>query len=114
VEGKVKLLPNISRRELRDVLRRSKVYLHTSKNEPFGISIIEAMSSGCIPIVPDSGGPKEFVPKQLRYERVEEAASLIESSMFNWSPQKAEEFIQVSDRFSEEKFRKEFFRIVKL
>jgi hypothetical protein len=72
------------------------------------------MSSGCIPVVTDSGGPKEFVPKQLRYESIEEAASLIESSAFNWSPRKAEEFIRVSDRFGEDRFRDEFLRIMKL
>lgn len=114
VETKVKLMPNISRTKLRDILLRSKVYLHTGDNEPFGVSIIEAMSSGCIPIVPDSGGPKEFVPKQLRYKSVEEAASLIESSIFNWSSKKAEEFIQISDRFTEEKFCKKFIELIKL
>jgi glycosyltransferase involved in cell wall biosynthesis len=114
VKKRVKLMPNISRTKLKDIMHRSKVCLHTSANEPFGISIIEAMSSGCIPVVPDSGGPKEFVPKQLRYKSVEEAAYLTESSAFNWSPQKAEEFIKVSDRFSENRFRNEFLRIMKL
>jgi glycosyltransferase involved in cell wall biosynthesis len=114
VEKKVRLIPNISRNKLRDIMHRSKVCLHTGANEPFGISILEAMSSGCVPVVPDSGGPKEFVPKQLRYETVEEAASLTESSVLNWSPQKAKEFIRVSDRFSEEVFSNEFLKITKL
>jgi glycosyltransferase involved in cell wall biosynthesis len=114
VEKKVKLMPNISRTKLKDIMHRSKVCLHTGANEPFGISIIEAMSSGCIPVVPDSGGPKEFVPKQLRYESVEEAASLTESSVFNWSTHKAEEFVKASNRFSEERFSNEFLKIMNL
>ncbi len=114
VEEKVKLMPNISRNSLKDILHNSKVYLHTGENEPFGVSIVEAMSSGCIPIVPESGGPAEFVPNRLRYETVEEAASLVESSVSNWSPQKAEEFIETTKRFSEEEFRREFLKIMKL
>jgi glycosyltransferase involved in cell wall biosynthesis len=114
VGKKVKLMPNISRTELRELLRKSKVYLHTSENEPFGVSIVEAMSSGCITIAPNSGGPKEFVPKELLYASVEEAASLVESSIVTWSPRKAEEFIKSAERFSEDKFRKEFLKIMKL
>jgi glycosyltransferase involved in cell wall biosynthesis len=114
VERRVRLLPNISRQELRDILRKSKVYLHASQNEPFGVSIVEAMSSGCIPVVPNCGGPTEFVPKELRYEGLEDAASLVKSSMAEWSPEKAEEFIEASERFSEERFCKEFIEIMKL
>jgi len=54
------------------------------------------------------------VPKQLRYGNVEEAASLIESSLFDWSPKRAGEYIKVSDRFSQEKFCNEFLRIMAL
>jgi glycosyltransferase involved in cell wall biosynthesis len=114
VEKNVRLMPNTSRRELRRLLRKAKVYLHTGENEPFGVSIVEAMSSGCIPIVPDSGGPKEFVPEQFRYESVDEAACLIESCMSEWTPRKAEEFAKLSARFSEEAFCKEFLKIMKL
>jgi alpha-1,2-mannosyltransferase len=114
VEKKVELMPNISRARLRDIARESKVCLHTGVDEPFGISILEAMASGCIPVVPNSGGPKEFVPRQLRYENVEEAAFLIESSMSDWSQQKAEDFIAVSDGFGEERFAEEFLRIMRL
>ncbi|KFM14531.1 Glycogen synthase protein [Marine Group I thaumarchaeote SCGC RSA3] len=64
----VKLLVNIPREELISHVKKSKVYFHTS-NETFGISVVEAMSAGCIPIVPNSGGHKETVPfDELRYE----------------------------------------------
>jgi glycosyltransferase involved in cell wall biosynthesis len=48
-------------RKVRDVLARSKVYVHCARNEHFGITIVEAMASGCVPVVHDSGGPREIV-----------------------------------------------------
>jgi len=42
-------------------LARAKFYLHLMQGEHFGITIVEAMSAGCVPIVHDSGGPKEIV-----------------------------------------------------
>ena len=106
-------MPNITS-ELREILQRSKVYLHTGSDEPFGVSIVEAMSSGCITVVPDSGGPKEFVPKEYRYKTIEEAAFLVSSSIFEWSPEKSKDFVRISKEFSEEKFSKEFLRIMSL
>ena len=42
-------------------LASSRIYLHLMKGEHFGITIAEAMSAGCVPVVHDSGGPKEIV-----------------------------------------------------
>lgn len=56
-----------NRDELKDVLARSKVYFSASK-ETFGISTVEAMASGCIPVVPDHSAHPEVVPyPELRY-----------------------------------------------
>ncbi len=44
------------------------------EGEHFGISIVEAMALGCLPIVHDSGGMREFVPAQYRYTSIEQAA----------------------------------------
>jgi glycosyltransferase involved in cell wall biosynthesis len=38
------------------MLSRAKVYVHCFENEPFGISIVESMAAGCVPIVHRSGG----------------------------------------------------------
>ncbi len=63
----VQLVPNVSAKEMRDKLCRTKVYLH-AKIEDFGISVVEAMAAGCVPVVPDAGGTKETVPvSDLRY-----------------------------------------------
>ena len=109
----VKLLPNISRQRLRKILTTAKIYLHTAEAEGFGISIIEAMSSGCIPIVHDSGGPPEFVPKPFRYRKIGEAAVLIQNWMTDWSPKKAKMFLRIADTFSEARFSSEFLRLLR-
>ena len=50
-----------------DALARAKVYFHSSK-ETFGLSVVESIASGCIPIVPDNSAHQETVPfEELRY-----------------------------------------------
>jgi alpha-1,2-mannosyltransferase len=41
-----------------NLFSRSKVAVHTMKEEHFGISIVEMMSAGLIVIAHDSAGPK--------------------------------------------------------
>ena len=60
---------NISFDALRDAYRASSIYWHAtgfgtrapSKQEHFGMSIIEAMSAGAVPIALNSGGPQETI-----------------------------------------------------
>ncbi|MCP8317541.1 MAG: glycosyltransferase [archaeon] len=111
VSEKVKILTNVKRDRLIEILRNSKVYLHPAINEHFGISIIEAMSSGCLPVVHNSGGPKEFVPKHFRYKSIEEAARKVEKAIESWSPKEARRISKFADRFSENNFSKRFIDI---
>ena len=112
VENRVKIITNVKRIQLRDILLNSKAYLHPTINEHFGVAIVEAMASGCIPIVHDSGGPREFVSKEFRYKTFEEAAERVDRVIENWSPAKAEEISQYSNRFSETNFSKRFISIL--
>ncbi len=57
VEKRVRLLVNQPFEKFRALLSSAKVYLHTQVMEAFGISVVEAMASGCIPVVPRLGGP---------------------------------------------------------
>ena len=61
-----------ARRELRELYRKAAVYWHAtgygfdadeypSKQEHFGISTVEAMSAGAVPVVYATGGQKEIV-----------------------------------------------------
>ena len=64
----VQIVSNVSEQVMKDKLWMSKVYVH-GKIEDFGISIVEAIAAGCIPIVPDGGGIRETVPiPELRFE----------------------------------------------
>ncbi len=75
----VDLLPNLSYRKVNELLDRAGLFLHAIRNEPFGITTVEAISHGCIPVVPDSGGQVEIVPrKELRYKDRSEAIKIIE------------------------------------
>lgn len=111
VSNKVKIMVNVKRSNLRKMLLNSKVYLHPAVNEPFGISIVEAMASGCIPIVHDSGGPTEFVTPNLRYKILEEASEKVEKAMSDWSIKKASELSKDANRFNEKNFSKQFIEI---
>jgi len=54
-------------RKVRDILGRAIAYVHCAENEHFGITIVEAMAAGCVPIVHDSGGPKEIVTSDVGF-----------------------------------------------
>lgn len=57
VGDRVKILLNQQFENYVDVLSSASLYLHTQPSEAFGISVVEAMAAGCVPIVPRSGGP---------------------------------------------------------
>jgi glycosyltransferase involved in cell wall biosynthesis len=47
--------------KLREIYASSSVFLNTTEYESYGISIVEAMASGLVPIVHRSGGPWEDI-----------------------------------------------------
>lgn len=63
--------PNLNYAELSKLISKSKIYWHATGFgsditnpeyfEHFGISILEAASAGCVPVVYNGGGPKEFI-----------------------------------------------------
>jgi glycosyltransferase involved in cell wall biosynthesis len=113
LEDKLKFFPDASKLEMKQILKNARVYLHTMIGEHFGISIVEAMAMGCTPIVHNSGGPKEFVPEDLRYNNIYEAAAKITKEIHEWSPEKALKIIKIAERFREENFSKEFLKLFK-
>ena len=105
---RIKFYPNASAEQKIALLKKAKVYLHTMIGEHFGISIVEAMALGCLPIVHNSGGMVEFVPAQNRYETIEDAADKIDNAINSWSPDKAQEMKQIAENFSIANFSKRF------
>jgi glycosyltransferase involved in cell wall biosynthesis len=62
------LKTNLPGSELVEMLQDSRVYAHLMEGEHFGIALIEGLASGCITLVHNSGGMKEFIPEEFRWE----------------------------------------------
>jgi glycosyltransferase involved in cell wall biosynthesis len=61
------------------LLQSTTCFLHTLVNEPFGITAVQAMAAGCLPVVHDSGGQRETVVlPEWRYQALEEVPGLIQ------------------------------------
>lgn len=114
VAERVTIMVDLPKEQLRQILLNSKIYLHCAINEHFGISVIEAMACGCLPIVHDSGGPKEFVPSNLRYMSIDEAATKIMQGLLEWSPVTVQEMHNSSLKFSQENFTKQLLATLSL
>ena len=102
----VTLTPNASNEELIDSMSKSMIYLHTMIGEHFGVSIIEAMAAGLLPIVPAYGGCSEIVPTDHQYRTVEEAADYIAKNAKYASDEKRLQMHEISKQFSPNNFRK--------
>jgi glycosyltransferase involved in cell wall biosynthesis len=108
---RVQFYPNAPAEQKITLLKNAKLYLHTMVGEHFGISIVEAMALGCVPIVHDSGGMREFVPAHLRYESVEQAAEKINSQIAGWHNEQAAEMKAIADHFSIARFSERFMEL---
>lgn len=77
----VKFLKNIADRQISEQLHNAKVYLHTSK-ETFGMTVVEAIAAGCIPVVPNNSAHQETVPfPELRYDSIASARQIIQDAL---------------------------------
>lgn len=77
LENNVSTEVDVSFDRMLELMQKSKIYLHPLAGEPFGISIVEAMSAGLIPVVPDEGGYTEFVPEYYQFHTHQQAAEII-------------------------------------
>jgi glycosyltransferase involved in cell wall biosynthesis len=68
---------NINFSKLIQLMQSAKVYFHPRIDEHFGISIVEAMASGLVPVVSNIGGHTEFVPSKYHFHTLGHAADLI-------------------------------------
>jgi len=89
--GGVDVIVDAATEEMAAVLARADIYVHSTgygvlaevspeSMEHFGMSIIEALQAGCIPVVVGVGGPREIVEKSkcgFMFSSIEEAAHLI-------------------------------------
>ena len=65
--------------EDKDRFMRSATYaLHAERDEAFGIAIAEYLKAGCVPVVPDVGGPSEIVGNpELEFRENGEGARIL-------------------------------------
>jgi len=98
---------DVTRDGLSALLGRAKIYLHSMIGEHFGISVVEAMAAGCIPVVHNSGGPKETCKSiGFLYNNVEECVKAIDVALqSNIDPQN---IVECAKMFSADNFKKNF------
>jgi len=111
------LHPTVDFNEMNRIFDQSGFFIHSIRNEPFGIVTVEAIARGCVPVVHNSGGQKEIVNiEKLRYNDIREAVALFQElailneDVFNeWIKTLSEN----SARFSYSNFREEINYILK-
>jgi glycosyltransferase involved in cell wall biosynthesis len=70
----IKLVPDASFDLVNRTLCQSLVFMHSTVEEHFGLSTVEAISAGCIPLVHNSGGQIEIVKRsELLYDDIPDA-----------------------------------------
>lgn len=92
-------------------LAQHRFAIHGCTGEAFGISVAEYVKAGCIPFVPEEGGPKEIVEcDELIYREEDEAVAKITRLLENPERQHAlhADLVQRANRFSVERFMAEF------
>ncbi len=114
--GNVMLLPNCSFSDLRDLVRRGSYFLHSTRNEPFGITTVQAAAAGCLPVVHDSGGQREIVPDEhLRWNSRDEAVARLRrlEALDSGALRRLRlKFIREMKRFDRSVFEEKFRRII--
>ena len=102
---------NASFEELIELMKQSKVYFHPREGEHFGISIVEAMSAGLVPVVPSIGGPSEFVPIEYQYNSLEQASQIVASAL-DVAGKERQRISNSVMRFSETNYKRQFQLII--
>jgi len=64
-DKRIEFLGMKSPEQVRERLRRSRVFLSANPTEPFGIVYLEALSQGCAVAMPSSGGGLEIAPDSI-------------------------------------------------
>lgn len=88
----------------------ASVFLNLVREESFGITALECMASGCIPILHNSGAVTEYTPKSLLYSEKHEASELITKYM-DEEKELRNSLRQTSLKFDETIFKKKILKI---
>lgn len=110
-----RLLKNIERSEVIKHLLAAKVYFHAAA-ETFGISVVESIAAGCIPIVPDNSAHVETVPfEELRYptNNIDIARKKIGDALGGKYDELLKPLQQSLKQYDKENFKKSFVEYAK-
>jgi len=107
----VSLQTNISFSRLIQLVQLAKVYFHPRIDEHFGISIVEAMASGLVPVVSNIGGHTEFVPPKYHFHTLGHAADLT-ALAFEATNSERRTISSSTNKFSNENYVNSFHRIL--
>ncbi|MCD6538374.1 glycosyltransferase [Candidatus Bathyarchaeota archaeon] len=116
----VEFLRDIDFSKLIALYSKSKIYLHAMRNEHFGISVVEAMAAGLVPVIHRSGGPWQDILRMRQgvhgfsYTTASEAAEIIRELIVD--ERKRRRIVANSmgylEVFSEEEFKRRISDIV--
>jgi glycosyltransferase involved in cell wall biosynthesis len=76
-----KLKTNLPTPELLEIIHDSRIYVHLMEREHFGIAPVEGLASGCVTLVHNSGGMKEFIPEEFRWNTYNDLKEKIDNYM---------------------------------
>ncbi|ADX81901.1 glycosyltransferase [Sulfolobus islandicus] len=109
-------LTNASEDDKRKILCKAKVILHAKVKEPFGISVVEGMSTGAVPVVHKSGGSWIDIIEEGKYGygylTEEEAVESLYQALNNESLRK--EVKERAKLFNTINFEEKFLKITNL
>lgn len=111
----VEIISNPTEEVKRRLFAKAWTYLHTKPREHFGVSVAEAISWGCVPVVPKSGGPWIDIVEEGKfgfgYKNEEELIQALNET-FGMSLSEREAIYSSRERFSFEKFKERLAELV--
>lgn len=126
----IEFMVNISFDDLKNLYSKSKIYWHAAgfgvneninpeKTEHFGMTVVEAMSSGLVPVIINKGGLPETIQNNFNgflWDSLDELAAktqlLINSS--EMTEEMSKKSVELSQKFSKENFEKQFLSLINL
>ena len=110
--GEIALHRNVPRARLEEIVGAARVYLHACV-EDFGISVVEGIAAGCVPIVPNNSAHVETVPfGELRYDTEEEAAGKVRAAADGRYDSYLPRLREHAEGFAEEVFHRRMLALV--